>query len=236
MNLSGEQRMAAPRERVWAALNDPDVLRQCIPGCQSLDKEGDDQMRAVVEIKIGPIGARFNGMVKLSDINPPSSYTISGQGQGGTVGTAKGGAMVQLEDAGSETVLRYTVEAEVGGRLAQLGGPIIDATAKQLAGKFFRQFGQVVAGPATVPVEPAALGQVLQATVSAPVPAGLGTLPAMTAGPPWGWIAAVIVALLAGYYIGLNQTGLGWLLLVAILVVVAAGAGFEAGRRGGGGR
>src|SRR5687767_3145268 len=100
MQMTGEQRIAAPRERVWAALNDPDVLRQCIPGCQSLDKEGDDRMRAVVEVKIGPIGARFNGAVAISDLNPPESYTITGEGQGGTVGTAKGGAKVRLADEG----------------------------------------------------------------------------------------------------------------------------------------
>ncbi|MEO5587347.1 MAG: carbon monoxide dehydrogenase subunit G [Novosphingobium sp.] len=232
--MSGEQRIAAPRVRVWAALNDPEVLRQCIPGCQSLEKDGDDRLRATVEIKIGPIGAKFAGVVTLSELKPPESYTISGQGQGGTVGTAKGRAKVRLIEAGSETVLRYEVEAEVGGRLAQLGGPIIDATAKQLAAKFFRQFGEVVAGPAATPAIAATTGP---SAMQGPVPhlaAPASARPRAEA--PWAWIATVILALLAGFYLGLSQVGLGWLVIVIVLLIVAAGAGFEAGRRNGGGR
>jgi carbon monoxide dehydrogenase subunit G len=243
MRMSGEQRIAAPRARVWEALNDPEVLRQCIPGCQSLTKEADDRLRATVEIKIGPIGAKFDGAVTLSDLNPPESYTITGQGQGGTVGSAKGGAKVRLADAGGETLLSYEVEAEVGGRLAQLGGPIIDATAKQLAAKFFRQFAEVVAGPATATVATAPVAEVTSpvgatTAVQPPVPALAVATPApvAAAGAPWAWIATVVLALLAGFYLGLSQIGLGWLLLVIILLVVAAGAGYESGRRAGGAR
>jgi uncharacterized protein len=240
MRMTGEQRIAAPRERVWAALNDPEVLRQCIPGCKSLEKEADDRLRATVEIKIGPIGAKFDGAVTLTELNPPQSYTITGQGQGGTVGTAKGGAKVRLAEAGNDTVLSYEVEAEVGGRLAQLGGPIVDATAKQLAGRFFRQFGEVVEGPtvsaaqATAPSSfastpaPSTAASVPQISVPAPVPA-------VREGTPWAWIATVVLALLAGFYLGISQVGEGWLMLVIILLTVAAGAGYEAGKRSGGG-
>jgi carbon monoxide dehydrogenase subunit G len=237
MRMSGEQRIAAPRTRVWAALNDPEVLRQSIPGCQSLTKEADDRLRATVEIKIGPIGAKFDGVVTLSDLAPPQSYTITGQGQGGTVGTAKGGAKVRLVEAGDETVLSYEVDAEVGGRLAQLGGPIIDATAKQLAAKFFRQFAEVVAGSATAP---AAVPVAAEAPSpgSSPViaPTALPAATPAASGAPWAWIGTVVLALLAGFYLGLSQVGLGWLLLVIILLIVAAGAGYETGRRSGAGR
>src|ERR1700751_3655748 len=119
MQMNGQQRIAASRQQVWQAQNDPDVLRQCIPGCQSLEKEADDRLRATAEIKIGPIGARFNGAVTLSDLDPPNGYTITGEGQGGTVGFAKGGAKVRLADDGpGSTLLSYDVDAQVGGRLA----------------------------------------------------------------------------------------------------------------------
>ena len=133
MKMTGEERIAAPRSRVWDALNDPDVLKQCIPGCQSIEREAADRMRAVVEIKIGPIGARFNSVVAISDSNPPQSYTLTAEGQGGTVGSAKSIIKVRMAENGGATVLSYEVDAQVGGRLAQLGGSLIDATAKQLA-------------------------------------------------------------------------------------------------------
>jgi carbon monoxide dehydrogenase subunit G len=237
MRMAGEQRIGAPRERVWAALNDPDVLRQCIPGCQSLEKEADDRLRAVAEIKIGPIGARFAGLVTLSELIPPESCVITGQGQGGTVGSAKGGANVRLAEAGSETVLSYEVEADVGGRLAQLGGPIIDATAQQLAARFFKRFREVVEGTAASPVEATAPAMALPehgAVVPAAQSIG-GAMPVVRGGTPWAWISTVVLALLAGFYLGLSQEGQGWLLLVIILLFVAAGAGYEAGRRSGGG-
>ena len=133
---------------MWEALNDAEVLRACIPGCQSLQKEADDRFTAVAEVKIGPIGARFKGAVALSDLDRPNGYTISGSGSGGVAGNAKGMAKVRLSPDGAGTMLAYQVEAQVGGRMAQLGGPLIDATAGNLAEKFFSKFGEVVGGVA----------------------------------------------------------------------------------------
>jgi len=137
MDLSGEVRIAAPRQIVWEALNDPAVLQACIPGCQSLEKTSDTEMVAKVVQKIGPVKATFNGAVTLLNIVPPQSYTIQGEGKGGIAGFAKGGADVVLEAAGEETVLRYDAKAQVGGKLAQLGNRLIDSTAKKLAKAFF---------------------------------------------------------------------------------------------------
>ncbi|MDE8653113.1 CoxG family protein [Novosphingobium album (ex Liu et al. 2023)] len=235
MHMTGEQRVAAPRERVWEALNDPDVLRQCIPGCQSLEKEGEDRFIAVAEVKIGPIGARFRGNVQLSDLSAPNGYTITGSGNGGIAGSAKGGARVRLsDDAGGGTLVSYDVEAEVGGRMAQLGGPIIDATAKNLAGKFFSRFGEVVSGGAAAEAPTAA-----PAPVSAPVPApSPAPVPAAPGAPGfvglWGWVAALVVAILAGFVLGSNAIAGSVVMVVMVLTVVVAAAAFEAGRRGGG--
>lgn len=149
MDMSDSQRIAAPREVVWAGLNDPEVLRQCIPGCEAIEKVSDTEMTAKVTLKIGPVKATFNGRVTLSDLDPPNGYVISGEGAGGAAGHAKGSATVRLEAEGEEaTVLHYDVKAQVGGKIAQLGGRLIDATAKKLAGEFFTKFGDVVAPPA----------------------------------------------------------------------------------------
>jgi carbon monoxide dehydrogenase subunit G len=144
MEMHGEERIAAPRQLVWEALNDPDVLRESIPGCQSLDKSSDTEMSAVVKIKIGPVSAKFAGEVLLDNINAPESYTIAGEGKGGIAGFAKGGADVMLSEEGGETILKYDVKAQVGGKLAQLGSRLIDSTAKKLAGQFFAKFNEVV--------------------------------------------------------------------------------------------
>jgi hypothetical protein len=146
MEMNGEERIAAPREKVWAALNDPEVLKQCIPGCETLDMTGDNTMAATVKLKIGPVSAKFNGEVTLENINAPESYTISGEGKGGVAGFAKGGADVKLTEDGSDTILSYDVKAQVGGRIAQLGSRLIDSTSKKLAGQFFAKFGEVVEG------------------------------------------------------------------------------------------
>ena len=147
MDMTGEALIAAPRERVYEALNDVDILKQSIPGCEEIEKTSDTEMTAKVVVKVGPVKARFSGEVTLSDLDPPTGYTISGQGKGGPAGFAKGGAKVRLEASGSDTVLHYEVHAEVGGKLAQLGGRLIDGTAKKLAEQFFARFGEIVGAP-----------------------------------------------------------------------------------------
>ncbi len=147
MDMTGSQRIEATREVVYAALNDVDVLRQCIPGCETVEKTSDTEMTAKVTLKIGPVKASFSGKVTLSDLDPPNGYTITGEGSGGAAGFAKGGAKVSLEADGEATVLHYTVSAQIGGKLAQLGGRLIDATSKKLAGDFFEKFSEIV-GPA----------------------------------------------------------------------------------------
>lgn len=147
MKLNDEIHIEASREQVYAALNDPDILRKAIPGCQEIERISETELVATVVTKIGPIKAKFKGKVTLSDLNPPESYTISGEGKGGSAGFAKGNAKVSLEESGAGTVLRYEVQADVGGKLAQLGGRLIEGTAKKLAGEFFNSFRETVAGP-----------------------------------------------------------------------------------------
>ncbi len=153
MDMTGERRIPAPRERVWNALNNPEVLKSCIPGCETLEQTAENEMKATAAVKIGPIAARFNGKVHLSDLDPPKHYNISGEGQGGVAGFAKGGATVDLDDDAGATVLRYAVQAQVGGKIAQLGARLIDATAKSMADQFFDRFtAQLTLGPTTEPV------------------------------------------------------------------------------------
>ena len=148
MDMEGSQRIEAPRDVVWAALNDQEVLKQSIPGCQELEKLSATEFKAKVTLKIGPVKATFNGQVSLEDLDPPNGYRIVGEGQGGAAGFAKGGAHVSLEpDGEAATILTYTAHADIGGKLAQLGSRLIDSTAKKLAGQFFERFGEVVAPP-----------------------------------------------------------------------------------------
>ena len=147
MKMTGESLIAAPKDVVWAALNDPDVLKQAIPGCDTLEKIGDTQFKATVTAKVGPVQAKFAGEVELSDIDPPNGYTISGKGSGGVAGNARGSAKVKLEQEGEGTRLYYEVDAQVTGKLAQLGSRLIDSTAKMMAGQFFKKFGEIVEGP-----------------------------------------------------------------------------------------
>lgn len=147
MEIKGEYKIPAPREKVFAALNDPVVLQACIPGCESLEKVSDTEMKAKVRMRIGPVSASFSGKVTLSDIDPPNGYKISGEGQGGAAGFAKGGAVVALREDGADTVLNYNVDAQVGGKIAQVGARLIDGTAKKLADEFFGKFAATVGGP-----------------------------------------------------------------------------------------
>ena len=155
MTMTGEATLPAERSKVWALLNDPEVLKACIPGCQSLERNGDNGFSAVVKTKIGPVAATFKGKVELSDIVPEVGYTISGEGEGGVAGFAKGGAKVSLADVEGGTLLRYDVEAHVGGKMAQLGSRLIDGVAKGMADKFFASFAEA-AGARAAPAAAAA--------------------------------------------------------------------------------
>ena len=145
MTMSGEVQLAAPRDAVWAKLNDPAVLKQCIPGCEELNKTSDTEFQAVATIKVGPVKARFKGNVQLTDLDPPNGYKISGAGEGGVAGFAKGAATVKLADKDGGTLLSYDVESQIGGKLAQLGQRLVQGTAKKLADDFFAKFAAAVA-------------------------------------------------------------------------------------------
>ncbi|HEY1505875.1 MAG TPA: carbon monoxide dehydrogenase subunit G, partial [Stellaceae bacterium] len=178
MDMSGEYRISAVREKVWAALNDPATLKQCIPGCESLEKVSDTEMNGKVTAKVGPVTARFGGKVTLSDLDPPNSYRISGEGTGGPAGFAKGGATVSLRDDNGATVLSYKVDANVGGKLAQIGSRLIDGTARKMADDFFSRFAAIVGAPAeTAKAAPAA------ASAPAPAPAAEPETPVLPSAP-----------------------------------------------------
>jgi uncharacterized protein len=146
MELVGTQKIAAPREKVWAALFDPEVLKQCLPGCDSLEATGENELTAKVTLRVGPVKASFSGRITLSDLVPPESCTLAGEGQGGVAGFARGSAKIRLGEDGPEaTLLTYEAKADVGGKLAQLGGRLIDSTARKLAAEFFANFSEIVA-------------------------------------------------------------------------------------------
>jgi carbon monoxide dehydrogenase subunit G len=202
MDMSGEQTIPAPRDRVWAALNDPEILRQAIPGCQSVEKTSDSEFVATVVAKVGPVKATFKGKVTLSDIDPPNGYTITGEGQGGAAGFGKGGAKVSLADAPGGTTLRYTANASVGGKLAQIGSRLVDSTARKMADDFFTRFNEIVsAGPGSTAAAGADLEPVLQEARAGDVPHPIAptVAPATTPAfglPPWLWIGGLIVLII----------------------------------------
>ena len=221
MDMTGETLIPAPREAVWRALNDPEILRQSIPGCETIEKTSDTSFAAKVVAKVGPVRATFTGQVELTDLDPPNGYRISGEGKGGPAGFAKGGATVKLTDDGAGTKLSYTVDAQIGGKLAQIGSRLIDATARSMAQDFFGRFSKLVApgaggdgaaapasagasatptGAAADTAHEAVAGDVIE------TPAELLTAPqadeaaAMDAAvrqtralPPWIWIGGLIV-------------------------------------------
>ena len=201
--MTGEYKIPASQEKVWDALNDPEILAKCIPGCQELNKDSETELSATVKSKVGPVSATFKGKVTISELDPPNSYRISGEGSGGVAGFAKGGAEVKLSGADDGTVLTYVANAQVGGKLAQIGSRLIDSTAKKMANEFFGKFAEEVGGPvdtaateeeataeATVDQE---LGKPADPTQSAPTTNGGGISPAVWVG---GLIAAVVVVLL----------------------------------------
>jgi carbon monoxide dehydrogenase subunit G len=147
MTMSGEVQLSAPRTEVYKKLNDPEVLKACIPGCEQLDKLSEHEFQAISTMKIGPVKARWKGKVMLSDLDPPNGYRISGEGEGGVAGFAKGGATVALAEKDGGTLLTYNVEAQIGGKLAQLGQRLIAGAAKKVADEFFVKFAQAVSAP-----------------------------------------------------------------------------------------
>jgi carbon monoxide dehydrogenase subunit G len=199
MDMTGERRIAASREKVWDALNDPEILRSSIPGCDTLVKESDTDMKATASVKIGPIAAKFAGKMQLLDLDPPNGYRIAGEGQGGVAGFAKGGAVVTLVEDGSDTILKYDVKAQVGGKIAQLGARLIDATAKQMADAFFDRFAAQLA-PAPVTAEAAEADGATVAKAAAPPPPSISLLsliPKEPMGYPLiAWIGAVVFVII----------------------------------------
>lgn len=211
MEMTGEFRIPAPRERVWQGLNDPEILKQAIPGCQTIEKLSDTEFAAKVVAKVGPVKATFNGKVTLSDLDPPKAYTITGEGTGGVAGFAKGSAKVALdEDGGEATVLHYEVAAHVGGKLAQIGSRLIDGTSRKMAEDFFARFAAVIAPEAAPGTSPPAdgAGQAAEAAPAAVerAPSASETAPADSAAagrlPPALWAAGLtaIVALMLRYF------------------------------------
>ena len=169
MKMNGEFRVPTDRETVWRALNDPEVLKECLPGCQEIEKTSDTEMSATLAIKVGPVKATFKGGVTLSDIDPPNGYTLSGQGQGGTAGFASGEVKVRLVEENGGTVLQYECDAKVGGKLAQIGSRLIDSTAKKLAKQFFDSLAEKLGG-GEEPEAAAEAAQEAAPTESAPRP------------------------------------------------------------------
>lgn len=206
MEMTGEFRIPAPRQRVWEGLNDPEVLKQCIPGCQTLEKVSDTEFNGRVVASVGPVRATFGGKVTLSDLDPPQSYTISGEGSGGVAGFAKGGAKVNLAEDGAATVLTYAVQAQVGGKLAQVGSRLIDGVARKMAGDFFGCFAAAMAPeqpePAAAAVEAAPTAPVAEQVAVAPPPPLPLPRPTSARLPPALWVTglAVIVIVLLYFF------------------------------------
>ena len=183
MEMSGEQRIPLVQQRVWEALNDPEILKACIPGCESIDRVSDNEYKVALTAAIGPVKAKFSGKLLLSDINPLNSYSLVFEGSGGAAGFGKGGAQVSLSPEGNGTLLTYKATASVGGKLAQIGSRLIEGVAKKMSDDFFARFNTTVA-PATEPA-PAAV----------PSPASVMRL------PMWAWVVGGIIVLLIVLYL-----------------------------------
>jgi uncharacterized protein len=200
MDMTGQHAIKAPRQAVWAALNDPQVLKQSIAGCEELSKTSDTEFQAQVTAKVGPVKAKFGGKVTLSDLDPPNGYTISGEGSGGAAGFAKGGAKVKLEDAADGgTLLKYEVHAQIGGKLAQIGSRLVDGAARKMADEFFTAFtaaveaqsGMAPGAPATAEIPtPEPTAEALMAPAAVPPIEGAKGSKGL---PPAVWIGGLII-------------------------------------------
>jgi carbon monoxide dehydrogenase subunit G len=192
MEMTGEQHILADRDSVWNALNDPEVLKACIPGCDAIEKQDGDAYKISMLTVVGPIKARFNGKLTISDSNPPDGYSLSFEGSGGAAGFGKGGATVSLTPAEPGTLLAYTAAAQVGGKLAQVGSRLIDGVAKKMASDFFERFNAQFAAPAASAAVPA------PALAAASVPGASGAAATVNAGDSEGRAAAAPTASSAG--------------------------------------
>lgn len=198
MEMSGEYRIPASREAVWAALNDAEVLQKTIPGAESVTKTSDTEFEAVAKAKVGPVNARFKGKITLSDIDAPNSCTLTGEGNGGAAGFAKGTAKVGLADDNGVTVLTYKVNAQIGGKLAQIGQRPIDSTASKLADEFFDNFSAALGGAGVEPLSPTEEHETFGKSPDhdAMAPTGVPMVPDEETGSgysPWIWGTALIV-------------------------------------------
>jgi len=188
MDMTGEQLIPLPRQRVWEALNDPEILKACIPGCDTIERLSDTEFRIAMTAAIGPVKAKFSGKLVLSDLKPPESYALAFEGSGGAAGFGKGGAKVQLADEGEATRLSYSATATVGGKLAQIGSRLIDGVAKKMAEDFFAKFRATVTPPEATPVQ----------GPPASNPAAVSASPAASKRiPGWVWIVVALVVALA---------------------------------------
>jgi carbon monoxide dehydrogenase subunit G len=189
MEIQSSRLIPAAPAVVWQALNDPEVLKECIPGCESFTRESDSTWRAVVAAKVGPVSARFTGTIELADVTPPTSYTLKFQGQGGAAGFANGDAKVELSPAAAgQTTLSYSARAQVGGKLAQIGSRLIDGAAAKIAEEFFERFSARLAAPETV----AAPMEAVVAETGEVVKVDSGRAPD---GSPWiRWVSLVLIA------------------------------------------
>jgi carbon monoxide dehydrogenase subunit G len=181
MEMSGEQRIPLSQQRVWEALNDPEILKACIPGCESIERVSDNEYKVAMTAAIGPVKAKFTGKLLLSDMNPPNSYSLAFEGSGGAAGFGKGGAQVSLSPDGSGTLLTYKATASVGGKLAQIGSRLIDGVARKMSDDFFAKFNQTVA--------------------PAPGPAAGPSVGARRGVPAWAWVGVGIIVLLILLYL-----------------------------------
>jgi uncharacterized protein len=185
MEMTGEQLIPVPQHKVWDALNDPEVLKACIPGCETIERVSDTEFKVALTAAVGPVKAKFNGKLLLADVNPPNSYTLSFEGSGGAAGFGKGGATVALSPDGAGTKLAYTAKATVGGKLAQVGSRLIDGVAAKMANDFFSRFNQQLAPAPAV------------AAAGAPAAAA----PAAGANRTWIIVAVVVVILIAAFFL-----------------------------------
>jgi carbon monoxide dehydrogenase subunit G len=195
MEMTGEQRIALPQQKVWEALNDPQILKACIPGCESIEKVSDNEYKVAMTAAVGPVKAKFSGKLLLSDLDPPNSYALAFEGSGGAAGFGKGTAQVALRAEGGETVLTYKASATVGGKLAQIGSRLIDGVAKKMSDDFFTRFNQTVAAP------PAAAEPAANAAPSGELAQPAAVQPARgKAVPGWLWVAGTVLVMLVLFY------------------------------------